>query len=717
MTTEIVLLSIVLLTIVAGLYLAIHFRFFPQAHPLAAWLSLSGVRDRNRLNERLRPPESFAIYALFDVSVGAACVGALFLAPLGAGVLVWIWIAALLAAALEFTGAALAARYADHTASGAIGLLRGGLKLKGVAPVAAALIALAAFFSGAALPAAALRYLFSMQLDSPAPLIVALTAIGALYLLVLAGKPAACGRAARAAQPAAVGLLALAVLLACFSAGSSGEPNASSFALSRAALPVHNAPEGLKLLAGIWPASGAAWLNVAFATAAFLIAAASGGARTLDASVRIGNHAPGRSGHAFLLRPILAAFVATLAVLLLPAPDAILAGPALWPALGAVLLLSALQFTGAGETGARALADGITPAAGRIFTLFFPFLLLAAGFWSAMSAESTFLIWRGLLLWGGLALLVTLIANFLIVDLGVREYARYLEQEGQRAKRGAPLLLLLSLLPSNLLSRLFGVISRLPVPRALRPVVYGFYSRKFGVNLAEAARPLDEYPSLGQFFIRYLKPGLRPIDARKNAAISPVDGTLAQFGPIVSGAMIQAKGLDYSLYDLLPDCEFAREFEGGAFCTIYLSPRDYHRIHTPCAGELVGYDYVPGYLLPVNLLAVENVRDLFPKNERLTTFLRQGSALVAVVKVGATNVGRIRLAYDEHVITNGWRRSFHPRQRYAAPRAMECGAELARFEMGSTVVLLFSKGALKWQAGLRENSSIRLGESLGTISG
>jgi phosphatidylserine decarboxylase len=404
-------------------------------------------------------------------------------------------------------------------------------------------------------------------------------------------------------------------------------------------------------------------------------------------------------------------------VLLLPDPDAVLAGPALWPALGAVLLLSALQFTGAGETAARALADGITPAAGRIFALLFPFLLLAAGFWSAMSAESTFLIWRGILLWGGLALLVTLIANFLIVDLGVREYARFLEQEGERAKRGAPLLLLLSLLPSNLLSRLFGVISRLPVPRSLRPVVYGFYSRKFGVNLAEAALPVEEYPSLGQFFIRYLKPGLRPIDPRKNAAISPVDGTLAQFGPIVSGALIQAKGLDYSLHDLLPDCEFAREFEGGAFCTIYLSPRDYHRIHTPCAGELVGYDYVPGYLLPVNLLAVENVRDLFPKNERLTTFLRSGSALVAVVKVGATNVGRIRLAYDEHVITNGWRRSFHPRQRYAAPRTMEAGAELARFEMGSTVVLLFSKGALKWQVGLRENSPIRLGESLGTISG
>ncbi|MEQ9367105.1 MAG: archaetidylserine decarboxylase, partial [Leptospirales bacterium] len=277
-------------------------------------------------------------------------------------------------------------------------------------------------------------------------------------------------------------------------------------------------------------------------------------------------------------------------------------------------------------------------------------------------------------------------------------------------------LLLFHLLPTNLISRLFGHFAELRLPRFLLHPLLRWYAKTFQVNLDEAGKALEEYESLNLFFTRTLKPGLRPIDGRKGGVVSPVDGVLSRFGPIENGTLIQAKGLDYRLEDLLAGSEFVSQFMGGHYAVIYLSPRDYHRIHAQAGGTVLGYDYVPGRLFPVNLLAVNGIRDLFPKNERLTTYIQNEKGLTALVKVGATNVGKITVVYDSAVQANGWlRRGALHRYRDHERVSVERGEELARFEMGSTVVLLFEKGRFSFADRVHEDMTVRLGEWLGTM--
>jgi phosphatidylserine decarboxylase len=194
-----------------------------------------------------------------------------------------------------------------------------------------------------------------------------------------------------------------------------------------------------------------------------------------------------------------------------------------------------------------------------------------------------------------------------------------------------------------------------------------------------------------------------------------VDGTLGELGEIVEARLYQAKGKHYTLAELIggPNAEEdARQFAGGSFCTIYLAPYNYHRIHAPLGGEITGYVVMPGYLWPVNPVGVRNVEKLFCVNERLTTFLKTPRGPCAVVAVGATNVGRIRAVYDD-VVTNAKRTRQPERKMYEQPIHVEKGGELAIFEMGSTVVVLFGPG-VKLADRLAPGQTIRLGEALDT---
>lgn len=274
--------------------------------------------------------------------------------------------------------------------------------------------------------------------------------------------------------------------------------------------------------------------------------------------------------------------------------------------------------------------------------------------------------------------------------------------------------LLNSVVPTRLFSRLVGHLTRMRLPSwILRPFLR-WYIRHFNVDVSEAERPVEEYPTIVSFFTRRLRSGARAIDPAPEAVVSPVDGAVYACGPIEGTTFLHAKGHPYTLEELLGgDDEACALFRDGSFFTIYLSPRDYHRIHTPYDGVIQSFHYIPGKLLPVNPPSVEMFPKLFARNERLTTILRHDSgAAFAVVKVGATNVGRIRLTYDDYV-TNRWGGAHVTVRSYTDGIPLEKADELGMFEMGSTVILLFSKEfALDDFA---PDTPMRLGQRIGTL--
>ena len=271
---------------------------------------------------------------------------------------------------------------------------------------------------------------------------------------------------------------------------------------------------------------------------------------------------------------------------------------------------------------------------------------------------------------------------------------------------------LLAVLPRNLFSRLCGFIADLRLPALLlQPLIRGF-AHAFGVDWSEAAHPASHYRTFNEFFTRPLKPGLRPLPAEAEALVSPVDGTVGEFGTIRNGHLIQAKGLDYTVADLLADPQRAAQYEGGEFITIYLAPHNYHRIHSMVAGEVREFAYEPGDLWTVSPLGVNWVPRLFAINERLTSYLHTSGGECALVKVGATVVGRIRVRYDT-VSSNG-PDAVRVQKTLHTPFRVERAEELGRFELGSTVILLFQSGQVCWGA-VNVGQPVRLGMTLGTF--
>jgi phosphatidylserine decarboxylase len=264
---------------------------------------------------------------------------------------------------------------------------------------------------------------------------------------------------------------------------------------------------------------------------------------------------------------------------------------------------------------------------------------------------------------------------------------------------------------------LVGGLADLPVPRFLRSAVYGAFSGLVGVDLGEVEKRLADYPSLGAFFVRRLRPGLRPMPDNRTTIVSPVDGQLASFGRIEGDRLVQVKGLHYSLGDLVDDADVAPRFHGGFFATIYLSPRDYHRIHAPCAGKIAWARHVPGRLFPVNRPSVAVVPDLFARNERVMCSIDTARGSIFVAAVGALNVGRISSVFDR--AWNGPRGGVGNRRgakaetrRYDPPVTIDRGDDLMAFHLGSTVVLLFEPGAFRLQRDLREGSLMRVGQTI-----
>ncbi len=267
------------------------------------------------------------------------------------------------------------------------------------------------------------------------------------------------------------------------------------------------------------------------------------------------------------------------------------------------------------------------------------------------------------------------------------------------------------LLPKQALTVLAGKFANASAGGLTTAVIRWFVGR-YGVNMAEAANPdVTGYASFNEFFTRPLKPDARPL---ANADfICPVDGAISQFGAIDRDRIFQAKGHDYSTTALLGgDAALAARFENGSFATLYLSPKDYHRIHMPCAGRLVRMIHVPGELFSVNPVTARGVPGLFARNERVVCVFEGEQGPFVMVLVGATIVGSMATVW--HGVVNPPRPGYLREWRYEdQDLRYPQGAEMGRFMLGSTVVLLFPRDALSFNAEWAPQRSIQMGERMG----
>lgn len=271
----------------------------------------------------------------------------------------------------------------------------------------------------------------------------------------------------------------------------------------------------------------------------------------------------------------------------------------------------------------------------------------------------------------------------------------------------------LHFVPKGLLSRVWGFLARVKRPRLFVTMLKRTFVRAVGIDMSEASRSIHQYQTLEDLFVRKLRKEARVIDSDPDSVVSPVDGTIGECGIVQNNTLMQIKGKPYSLALLLDDAKEAARFEGGAYATLYLSPKDYHCIHAPVAGFIDKASVVPGRLFPVFEAAVRRIPELFARNERLVTYISAKSfGRVALVKVGATLVGRITTSYDSKICTNvGQKRKS---LTYEPPHTVNKGDRLAAFEMGSTVVLIFEPNGCSLD--LKIKTPVRMGERIGGLS-
>ena len=272
------------------------------------------------------------------------------------------------------------------------------------------------------------------------------------------------------------------------------------------------------------------------------------------------------------------------------------------------------------------------------------------------------------------------------------------------------------LLPHHLLLRLVGLAAECRVPWFKNRLI-GWFARRYRVDMSEAqVEDLHAYEHFNAFFTRALKDGARPLEAAPDAVLCPADGAISQLGRIEHGRIFQAKGHSFSAVELLGgDAERAAPFLGGSFATVYLSPRDYHRVHMPLAGTLREMVYVPGRLFSVNQLTAENVPELFARNERVVCLFDTERGPMAVVLVGAMIVASIETVWAG-LVTPPKRalKSFRYDAAARAPIHLEKGAELGRFKLGSTAIVLFGPEQVEWAEELAAGSPVRMGQRLGS---
>ncbi|HEV7241701.1 MAG TPA: archaetidylserine decarboxylase [Thermoanaerobaculia bacterium] len=263
--------------------------------------------------------------------------------------------------------------------------------------------------------------------------------------------------------------------------------------------------------------------------------------------------------------------------------------------------------------------------------------------------------------------------------------------------------------PKNHLSRTVGRLVHARLPRPIARRLVQFFAKTYQIDVDAAGKPLHEYPSIGHFFIRDLREGLRPIESD---FVSPVDGTLRNFGVVQNGRLEQIKGKTYTLARFLGEDENWKRYENGVFFNLYLSPQDYHHIHSPVGGRIARSVHIPGKLWPVNDWALKNVDELFSINERVVTYIDSHLGRVAVVMIGATSVGKISVVYDSF-ISNASKVNRIVSRDYEPPIDIANGERLGTFHMGSSVVVLLEPGRVDLaRVRLHEGKKVQYGAAV-----
>jgi phosphatidylserine decarboxylase len=275
---------------------------------------------------------------------------------------------------------------------------------------------------------------------------------------------------------------------------------------------------------------------------------------------------------------------------------------------------------------------------------------------------------------------------------------------------------LLSVVPKRQTARLMGASARLRLPRWMNRMLMRWFVRKYGVNMEECVGDIEDFPTLSEFFVRELKPGVRPIDPDPRVLVSPVDGRVHTFGRIQEGRFVQVDGQTASVAELLgvgdprapASSVDSDRFENGHFAILYLSPKDYHRVHTPAASRVRSYRYLPGKLWPVFPAATRRIEGLFCRNERLVFMLETDLGSIAEVMVGAFGVGRMTTTVSPLVTNTGGKAEDVVLEPCTD---IERAGEIGRFHLGSTVILLLEPERIEWL--LRPGQVIQLGEAIG----
>ena len=276
--------------------------------------------------------------------------------------------------------------------------------------------------------------------------------------------------------------------------------------------------------------------------------------------------------------------------------------------------------------------------------------------------------------------------------------------------------LLQDLLPQHMLSKLMHRIARSTKPMVRDAVIRTVLRAYPMIDMSEAAAPDPfAYPSFNAFFTRALRPGAREIAAGGRALVSPVDGAVSQLGAIVNGQMLQAKGVHYTASALLADQAAAARHAGGSFACLYLAPYNYHRIHMPLAGRLVATRYVPGSLYSVNAATARAIPGLFARNERVVCEFDTALGPLALVLVGALFVGSIETVYAGEINPPRSRGGLVTHIETGLGMEFAKGAELGRFNMGSTVILMLGNRATRFAERLAPGSTVRMGQLLANV--
>lgn len=270
-----------------------------------------------------------------------------------------------------------------------------------------------------------------------------------------------------------------------------------------------------------------------------------------------------------------------------------------------------------------------------------------------------------------------------------------------------------SVLPHHTLSKLMSKLTHSEI-RWFKNLFIKQIIKHYGVNMDEAKiQDINAFNSFNDFFTRELKPEARPFSTEKNAIVSPADGVVSQAGNITAGDIFQAKGKSFTVTDLLGGSEErAAPFNDGVFTTIYLSPKDYHRLHMPLTGTLTEMVHVPGRLFSVNTATTEAVPGLFARNERVCCLFDTEAGSMALILVGAIFVSSVETVWHG-VVTPPTRTSVQNWLYEDNAPTLEQGAEMGRFNMGSTIIVLFGKDYAEWNADFTANKAVKLGEMIG----